>query len=91
MHRRGLAIDIGWLSAADGRAVSVLDDYEKRAGAPPCETRAETALGRDLRDFACGLHEVKTFNVVLTPNANKAHENHFHFDITPGARWYIVR
>ena len=47
--------------------------------------------GQLLQDFACGLHKDKVFNVVLTPNANKAHHNHFHFDITPNATWYILR
>jgi hypothetical protein len=91
MHRRGLAIDLGWLTAADGSAVAVADDYERRAGTPPCDAGAETDLGRRLRDLACALHDRKIFNVVLTPNANEAHRNHFHFDVTPGARWYIVR
>jgi hypothetical protein len=91
MHRRGLAIDVGWLTAADGTAVEVLSGYERRSGEPPCEAAADTDVGRRLRDFACALHARKIFNVVLTPNANEAHHNHFHFDITPNARWYIVR
>ena len=91
MHRRGLAIDVGWLTGADGAAVEVLESYERRAGAPPCDAPADTDLGRRLRDFACALHARKIFNVVLTPNANEAHRNHFHFDVTPNARWYIVR
>ena len=91
MHRRGLAIDVGWLTTADGRAVAVLDDYELHSGAPPCEAGADTDVGRRLRDFACALHAAKAFNVVLTPNANKAHHNHFHLDVTPNARWAIIR
>ena len=91
MHRRGLAIDVGWLTAADGIAVEVLSGYERRSAEPPCEAAADTDVGRRLRDFACALHARKIFNVVLTPNANEAHHNHFHFDITPNARWYIVR
>jgi hypothetical protein len=91
MHRRGLAIDVGWLTTSDGAAVEVLESYELHAGEPPCDAAAETDLGRRLRDFACALHDGKIFNVVLTPNANKAHHNHFHLDITPDARWYIIR
>jgi hypothetical protein len=91
MHRRGLAIDIGWLTATDGTPVEVLASYERHDGAPPCAAPAATDLGKRLRDFACALHAGKAFNVVLTPNANKAHHNHFHFDVTPNARWYIVR
>ena len=91
MHRRGLAIDVGWLLTADGAAVEVLESYELRPGEPPCDAAAGTDLGRRLRDFACALHAARIFNVVLTPNANKAHHNHFHFDITPDACWYIIR
>jgi len=91
MHRRGLAIDVGWLATSDGAAVEVLESYERHEGAPPCDDDDGTDLGRRLRDFACTLHSRKTFNVVLTPNANKAHHNHFHLDITPDARWYIIR
>ena len=91
MHRRGLAIDVGWLATPDGASVEVLESYELHPGAPPCDAAADTDLGRRLRDFACALHAGKTFNVVLTPNANKAHHNHFHFDVTPDARWYIIR
>jgi hypothetical protein len=91
MHRRGLAIDVGWLTTADGVAVEVLESYERHSGDPPCDAAADTDVGRRLRDFACALHAGKLFNVVLTPNANKAHHNHFHLDVTPNARWYIIR
>jgi len=90
-HRRALAIDIGWFERADGTTIGVLDDYERRDGQPPCRTEAKTEEGRFLRDLACALHDEKVFNVVLTPNANEAHHNHFHFDITPDARWYVIR
>jgi len=91
MHRRGLAVDVGWLTTAEGAAVEVLEGYERHSDEPPCDAAAETDVGRRLRDFACALHARKIFNVVLTPNANKAHHNHFHFDVTPDARWYIIR
>jgi hypothetical protein len=28
--------------------------------------------------------------VILTPNHNRPHRNHFHLDVTPGAKWFIV-
>jgi hypothetical protein len=90
-HRRALAIDIHAFARPDGSMVEVLEDYERHDDQPPCADEPRTEVGRFLKELACALHEQKAFSVVLTPNANKAHHNHFHFDITPRARWYIVR
>ena len=90
-HRRALAIDIRFFVRPDGSVVDVLEHYERNDGKPPCDDEPETEEGRFLKDLACELHRQRVFNVVLTPNADKAHHNHFHFDITPDARWYIVR
>ncbi len=90
-HRRALAIDIRAFERPDGTMADVLEDYERHDGKPPCEDEPETEEGRFLKDLACALHGQKAFNVILTPNANEAHHNHFHFDITPKAKWYIVR
>ena len=90
-HRRAAGIDIRWFEMADGRTVDVLEHYERNSGAPPCEDAPTTADGRFLKEFACALHARRVFNVMLTPNANKDHHNHFHFDISPGASWYIIR
>lgn len=90
-HRRALAIDIRWFEMADGETIDLMEDYERHPGEPPCEDEPETEAGRFLQELACRLHELKVFNVILTPNANKAHHSHFHFDITPEASWYIIR
>lgn len=90
-HRRALAIDIRWFVMEDGETIDVLEHYERHSKKPPCKDEPETSAGRFLKDFACALHEARTFNVMLTPNANKDHHNHFHFDITPDAKWYIIR
>ncbi len=90
-HRRALAIDIRWFVMEDGETIDLLEAYERHSKKPPCKDEPETSSGRFLKEFACALHEAKTFNVMLTPNANKAHHNHFHFDITPDAKWYIIR
>lgn len=90
-HRAGLGLDVRWLVLRDGRTLDVLDDFERSDGAPPCEGEPTTHEGRLLRDLACGLYRDAIFNVILTPNANKAHHNHFHLDVTRGAKWHIVR
>jgi len=90
-HRRGLAIDIRWFVTKDGETIDVLEHYERRDKHPPCDSETETDEGRFLKNLACTLHDQRIFNVILTPNANKAHHNHFHFDITPEATWYVIK
>jgi len=90
-HRRATAIDIRWFKRANGETVDVLEHYERDNKKPPCNANPKTRHGKFLKKFACTLHQTKTFNVILTPNANRDHHNHFHLDITPNAKWYIVR
>lgn len=70
LHSTAQAFDIAGFTTADGRYVSVLDDW-----------RAWSAEGRFLRDLgeAACLH----FNVVLTPAHDRAHRDHIHVDIGP--------
>ena len=68
-HAEGRAVDIAGFDLADGRRVSVLKDWGK-----------DTPEGRFLKsvhDEACGV-----FNVVLGPDYNDLHRNHFHFDMS---------
>ncbi len=90
-HRRALAIDIRWVVLKDGTRLDVLEDYDRRDGAPPCDYEAQWEKARLLQNLVCDVHDAGIFNVMLTPNANKAHHNHFHFALTPGADWHILR
>lgn len=67
-HATGNAIDIAGFRLADGRTISILHDW----GKPTAEGRFLLAA----RDEACGL-----FNVVLSPDYNALHANHFHLDL----------
>jgi hypothetical protein len=67
-HATANAIDISGFRLADGRTVSIARDWGR-----------ETPQGRflaDARDEAC-----RFFNVVLSPNYNPLHANHFHLDL----------
>jgi hypothetical protein len=67
-HATANAIDIASFHFADGRTVSVLRDYGQ-----------STPAGHFLdaaHDKACSL-----FDVVLGPNYNRLHANHFHLDM----------
>lgn len=90
-HRFARAIDIRFLKLQDGRILDVSAHFDRRSGKDPCSYVPETEEARLLSDFVCGLWRARTFNIMLTPNANKAHHNHFHFDLSEKAKWYIIR
>ncbi len=93
-HHGALAIDVGRLVRADGSVLSVLDDFHGRIGAPTCGPRARprrpTAAARALRALLCEAVDQYLFHVVLTPNFNRPHRNHFHLELMTGARWFLV-
>jgi hypothetical protein len=66
-HGRGMAIDIAGYVLQDGERVRVIEDYRR---------------GRHRRDLramyreACG-----TFTTTLGPDADRFHQDHFHFDL----------
>lgn len=65
-HGRGKAIDIAGFKLANGATVTVLNDWNSRP------------YGKSLKALhksACG-----PFGTVLGPNANRFHQDHFHFD-----------
>jgi hypothetical protein len=69
-HAYGLAIDISGFRLSDGSSVSVERDWS----APGPKRNFLRHLARS----ACGY-----FSVVLTPDSNADHYNHFHLDIGP--------
>lgn len=69
-HATGNAIDIAAFVLADGRRISVLEDWDG--------DEAEARFLRRARDGACG-----PFGTVLSPDYNAAHRDHFHFDQAP--------
>jgi hypothetical protein len=72
-HAIANAVDIAGFVLADGRRIAVKGNWH-----------ADTAEGRFLRDVhrrACAY-----FRVVLGPDHNAAHHNHFHLDRGPLSR-----
>lgn len=90
-HRFARAVDIRLFRTESGDVLDVLNDFDRKSGTDPCSYVPTAQKARILSDIVCTLHARRIFNVMLTPNANKAHHNHFHFDLSPNARWYIVR
>lgn len=67
-HAFGNAIDIAAFRLADGRVVSVLDDWH--AGTD------ESAFLREVHRGAC-----ETFSTTIGPDGDRHHRDHFHLDL----------
>ncbi|MFW9266315.1 extensin family protein [Pseudomonas sp. NR3] len=74
-HATASALDIAGFRLANGKAISVLRDWPK--------DNTDAQFLRQVRDGACEM-----FSVVLSPDYNAAHRNHFHLDVGP---WWICR
>jgi hypothetical protein len=95
-HKGGLAIDLGWMKLADGSRLEVYDDYHGRRGSRSCGPKArpprpKTERATLLRAILCEAAASHLFTVVLTPNYNRKHRNHFHLEVAVGVDWYLVR
>jgi hypothetical protein len=66
----------------EGDTYSVIDDYE--VGEPD----PFTAGGILLREIVETLFAEGVFNIILTPDYNEAHHDHFHCDLTPGSHFF---
>ena len=74
-HAFANAWDITGFELEDGRVISVLKHWNKNKAK---EGKAKAKFLRDARSSAC-----RVFRVVLTPNFNEAHKDHFHLDQGP--------
>ena len=93
-HIGGLAIDAAKFIRKDGTFLDVLDHFKGRYGAKSCGPKArkvKTEEAKELREIVCAAVDARLFNVVLTPNHNRAHRNHFHLEVMPGVSWILVR
>jgi hypothetical protein len=95
-HSGALAIDAAIFKTRDGQTISVEKDFHGRIGSKPCGTNAASTLGLPasavtLRKIVCEAADAQMFNVMLTPDYNWPHRNHFHLEVTAGARWVLVR
>ncbi|HLI21777.1 MAG TPA: extensin family protein [Stellaceae bacterium] len=68
-HASANAIDIAGFTFADGEKAMVAADWQG--------DDAKARFLHDVHDGACGI-----FPVVLSPDFNAAHRNHFHFDLS---------
>lgn len=68
-HARAAALDVAAFRLADGRRISVLDDWDNE------QDPARSEFLKDVHQAACNY-----FGTVLGPDYNQPHENHFHLE-----------
>jgi hypothetical protein len=82
-HAFATAIDIAGVVVA-GELYSVNDDWVIDPNAEEtCEAPTEPGKDAFLHELICALKTANVWNIVLTPNYNADHRNHFHVDLTP--------
>lgn len=81
-HAYANAIDIAGVQTSGGQRYTVLSHWEDGVSNPT------TPGGQLLYWLAHTMHDQRTWNIILTPEYNAAHNDHFHVDLTPGS-WYL--
>lgn len=85
-HAYAKGIDIAGYTTGDGTYYSVNDDWLiDEDGESTCDAPTEPGKDRFLHEAICDQKADGVFNIVLTPNFNAGHRNHFHVDITEGS------
>jgi Extensin-like protein C-terminus len=84
-HASATAIDIASFMTSDGTKYSVLTDWLIDPATTTCTATTDGEKDTFLHEVICALKAADIWNIVLTPNYNAAHRNHFHVDLTPGA------
>ena len=82
-HAFATAIDIAGYLTSDGEYYSVNDDWVIDSGGSTCGAVTENTRDEFLHEIICAQKAAGIWNIVLTPNFNAAHRNHFHVDLTP--------
>ena len=93
-HPGGLAIDAASFVKKDGTTLQVERDFHGHIGALTCGRGAgplpATPQSTELRAILCDAADARLFNVMLTPDYNYPHRNHFHLEVTAGVKWFVV-
>jgi hypothetical protein len=91
MHAYARAIDLHAFGLEGSDEVySTERDFVITRRGDPCPLMSFSEPDRILKAIACRLWEERVFQIVLTPNYNAAHRNHYHVDLTEGAMYLGV-
>ncbi len=84
-HSFGNAIDLASFKDMAGETYVVNDDWVIDPDDHTCTAPTEPGKDTFLHEMICELKANKIWNIVLTPNYNSLHRNHFHVDLTAGS------
>jgi hypothetical protein len=95
-HPSGRAIDVATVLFDDGERVSVEHDFHGRVGASTCGHAAEpprraTRGAAFWRDVVCELDDLRSYNLIVTPNYDWGHKDHLHLEVRSGIKWYLTQ
>jgi hypothetical protein len=94
-HPGALAADLRLFKRKGGQAFDVEADFHGRIGQRPCGAGAappapDTEEARALHAIYCAAASGRLFHLMLSPDHDRPHRNHFHVEVRPEARWFIV-
>lgn len=92
-HAAGLAIDVGALRKRDGQWLTVAEAWPAAVGAKTCGhggRHFKRLHSRELLSIVCEAADERLFTYMLTPDFNSAHADHFHLEIRPNVKWFLV-
>lgn len=95
-HGAGMALDAAIFVKKDGSKLVVEKNFKGHRRSAPCPTKVpskthQSSETQELRSIFCEARETGLFHVMLTPNFNWAHRNHFHLEVAANPRWFYVR
>ena len=90
-HESALAIDVAYFVRADKTSIDVARDFAPAKGDKSCATNATSSDAVMLRRIACSAVDAALFHLVLTPNYDAAHRDHFHLELIPHATTFVAR
>jgi len=83
-HSYGLAIDVHTMTGKDLGTLRIDRDYEQGLGdAVDCVGQPMTQGGAVLKILQCQLVRSGLFHLVLSPDYDDAHHDHFHLEVKP--------
>lgn len=94
-HQGARALDLVSVRLSTGVTYTVRGDFHGSIGAVTCgekatKPRRDTAGARFWRSVVCELEETRSFNLLLTPNNDWAHRDHFHMEVRSGIQWFLI-
>jgi hypothetical protein len=92
-HPGGMAIDVGALKKANGDWLAVGPHWPASIGSQTCGPGARKLVsrrGRELVSILCETSDQRLFHYMLTPHFNREHHDHWHLEIKPDVKWFLV-